>query len=80
MFTVYILRSKTNNKRCVGCTGKDVERRLHEHNSGGSAFTRRNGSFVLVYKEMYSTKKEALIREKFLKSGQGRKQLDNMDA
>ncbi|MBU4377163.1 MAG: GIY-YIG nuclease family protein [Candidatus Omnitrophica bacterium] len=76
MFSVYILRSKKNNKRYVGCTYKNPEIRMLEHNSGTDDWTRHNGSFVLLHSEQYETKAEALKREKFLKSGQGRKLLD----
>ncbi len=54
------------------------EKRLIEHNSGSNAFTRQNRPFVLIYTEEYSTKTEAIKREIFLKSGQGRKFLDKI--
>ena len=78
MFNVYILRSRKNGKRYVGYTERNIEMRLAEHNRGQSHYTKRNGPFVLIYNEMYDTKQEALIREKFLKSGQGRKFLDGL--
>jgi len=76
MFIVYVLKSLKNGKRYVGYTSKSVEERLNEHNSGTDKWTRVNGPFRLVYKESYNNKTEAIIREKFLKSGQGRKFLD----
>ncbi|MFA6324727.1 MAG: GIY-YIG nuclease family protein [Candidatus Paceibacterota bacterium] len=77
MFCVYVLKSLRNNKRYIGYTGKSVEERLREHNSGTNIFTRQNKPFVLIYKEEYSIKSEAIKREKFLKSGIGRKFLDD---
>ena len=76
MFTVYILRSLKNKKRYVGHTSKAALIRLREHNAGGSKWTRENGPFVIIHTEEYCDKKEAMKREKFLKSGQGRKWLD----
>jgi len=78
MFTVYVLRSLKNSKRYVGYTSKDVLKRLSEHNAGSNKWTRSNGPFKLVYSEQYASKTEAIVREKFLKSGQGRKFLDSI--
>lgn len=78
MFTIYVLKSLKNRKRYVGYTSKTAEKRLVEHNSDSNIFTRQNKPFVLVYTEEYVTKTEAIKREKFLKSGQGRKFLDKI--
>ena len=74
---VYVLRSKKNGKRYVGCTSKTVEERFKEHNSGNTRWTRQNGPFDLVYSEILPDLREARRRERFFKSGQGRKFLDN---
>lgn len=76
MFTVYVLRSLKNSKRYVGYTSKAAEIRLKEHNSGCNKFTSQNGPFILIFTENFITKTEAIKRERFLKSGQGRKYLD----
>ncbi|MEZ4156810.1 MAG: GIY-YIG nuclease family protein [Candidatus Paceibacterota bacterium] len=76
MFTVYVLKSLKNGKRYVGYTSKQASVRLQEHNSGSNKFTRENKPFKLILEEKYGDKKEAMKREKFLKSGQGRKFLD----
>jgi len=76
MFTVYILRSFKNNKRYIGQTSKDALKRLSEHNKGYNRWTKQNGPFKLVYCEEYETRTDARKRENFLKSGQGRKWLD----
>jgi putative endonuclease len=77
MYSVYVLRSLRHGKRYVGYTSKTPSERLAEHNSGANQYTRQNGPFELVYFEEFNDKKEALIRERFLKSGQGRKYLDS---
>jgi len=78
MFNVYVLKSLKNGKRYVGYTARSVQERFLEHNSGKSTFTRQNRPFMLIYSEEYQTKIEAMKREKFLKSGQGRKILDSI--
>ena len=78
MAIVYVLKSRRNGKRYVGCTSKRVEVRLKEHNSGSNQWTRQNGPFDLVYYEEFVCLKEARQRERFLKSGQGRKFLDKI--
>ncbi|PIR73734.1 MAG: endonuclease [Candidatus Moranbacteria bacterium CG10_big_fil_rev_8_21_14_0_10_35_21] len=76
MFTVYILRSLRNFKRYIGYTSKEALNRLHDHNTGSNKWTRENGPFTIIHTEKYESKYEAMRREKFLKSGQGRKWLD----
>jgi putative endonuclease len=77
MYIVYVIRSFKNNKRYIGYTSKNVQIRLSEHNRGCNKWSRENKPFRLLYEENFNNKTEAIIREKFLKSGQGRKFLDN---
>lgn len=76
MYYVYVLKSDRNSKRYTGSSAKPGSRRLAEHNSGTNTFTRHNRPWRLIHEETFTTKIEALRREKFLKSGQGRKWLD----
>ncbi len=76
MFFVYVLRSLKNNKRYVGYTSKTALERLKDHHSGSNKWTRQNGPFNLMHSEGFQTRWEAEKRERFLKSGQGRKWLD----
>jgi len=76
MFTVYVLKSLKNNKRYIGYSSKTALRRLKEHNCGGSKWTKANRPFIIAYTENYLDKTSAIKRENFLKSGQGRKWLD----
>ena len=73
MFYVYLLVSLNNNKSYVGCTGKNPYIRLKEHNSGTNQFTRNNRPWKLKYYESFLCEKCALNREKFLKTGVGKK-------
>ncbi len=76
MYTVYVLKSRKNNKRYVGYTTKTIEQRLTWHRWGLTAWTKQNGPFDLLCKEEYCNKQDALRREVYLKSGCGRKLLD----
>lgn len=80
MFCTYILKSLKNKKRYVGYTSKESLGRLHDHNTGSNKWTKYNGPFKIIHAEEFPDKKSAMRREKFLKSGQGRKWLDeNID-
>ena len=79
MCFVYILRSKVNSKRYVGSTRKDVRERLLEHNGGSGRWTRYNGPFELIHAQECTDIKEAKVLERFLKSGQGRQCLDELN-
>ncbi len=78
MAYVYVLRSLKNGKRYVGYTSKDVYERVRQHQSGTNAWTRQNRPVELVYYEEIGDIREARERERFLKSGQGRKFLDKI--
>lgn len=71
MFTVYVLRSKRNGRRYIGCTN-NFDRRIEEHNRGQSNYTRNTGPYELIFKEEFTSLKEARKRELVLKSGKGR--------
>ena len=73
MFYVYILQNPQRGLY-TGSTN-DLRRRLHEHNSGQSQYTRGN-TWTLVYYESYLNETDARLREKRLKQqGQAMAQL-----
>jgi putative endonuclease len=73
VFLVYVLRNATG-RLYVGYTG-DLDRRLAEHQSGLSRWTKGRGPWELVLRESYSSRSEAMRRERALKTGQGRRWL-----
>ena len=75
MYFVYILQSVHDKRRYIGQTD-NLERRLIEHNTGRSPYTKGRGPWVLIYWEEFETRTEAIIREHFLKSGKGREFLN----
>ncbi|PIZ00975.1 endonuclease [bacterium (Candidatus Howlettbacteria) CG_4_10_14_0_8_um_filter_40_9] len=70
MFYTYILLSEKDGKHYIGSTG-DLEDRLERHFSGRSKATKNRLPLRLVYKEEFETRKEALRREKQIKSYKG---------
>jgi len=75
--TVYVIRSTATGKRYVGITNC-LERRLAEHRSRNSKAGQLLGDFELLHTEVFQNYKEARKREKFLKSGRGRRWLDEL--
>ena len=70
-FYVYVLRSCTHPRNYTGFT-KDVELRLKQHNAGETPSTKPYRPWNILLIEEFESKIEAINREKFLKSGQGR--------
>jgi putative endonuclease len=67
MFTLYILYSNSLDRYYVGYTNS-LDRRLSEHNRKKGKYTDNGIPWELVYTECYMTKKEAMQRERFIKS------------
>ena len=72
MYYVYVIRSLKDGKWYTGFTC-NVEHRLREHNSGEDKATKSRVPFELVYIEGCTDNQDALAREKYLKSGVGKK-------
>jgi len=70
MFYVYVLRSLKDGKHYVGHT-QDLDNRIEEHNRGKSKSVRGRGPFVLIYKEPYQLRCQAMKRERQIKSYKG---------
>ena len=76
MFYTYVLQSEKDNKLYTGYT-HDLRKRLAAHNSGNVSATKNRGPFVLVYYEACLNQQDATAREKYLKSGMGKRYLKN---
>jgi len=76
-FTVYAIKSKTDNRIYVGFTS-NLERRLKEHNNGQTRSTKAYKPWVLIYQEQINTRTEAREKEKFFKSGCGKERLKKL--
>jgi putative endonuclease len=75
-FFVYVIQSQTSRKKYIGQTC-DLKKRIIQHNDPEnkfSLFTKRfKGPWVLIYSEEYQCRSETLTRERYLKSGSGRR-------
>ncbi|MBB5332473.1 GIY-YIG nuclease family protein [Chryseobacterium koreense] len=70
-FYVYVIKSQLNGHLYKGQT-ENLEKRLSEHNAGRNRSTRPFLPWELVYFEKFETREEAVLREKYFKSGSGR--------
>ena len=77
MYYVYVIRSE-EGYRYIGQTG-DLERRLSEHNGGMSHSTKHGKNWEVVHLEEFGTRKEAMKRERYLKTSAGRRYLEGLD-
>jgi len=76
MFYTYLLKSKKNSKLYTGSTN-DLRKRLKEHNSGRSNYTKKNKPYEVIYYEACLNENDARSRELYLKSGMGKRYLKN---
>ncbi|MFW5656463.1 MAG: GIY-YIG nuclease family protein [Bacteroidota bacterium] len=73
MFIVYVLFSEKFNKIYIGYTS-NLDARLDSHNKlANKGWTVKFRPWALIHTEKFSTKSEAMKREKQLKSAKGRK-------
>lgn len=73
MYYVYILQTEYNEGELyVGCTN-DLKRRIVEHNSGKVKSTKKKIPYILIYYEAFLDRRDAFERERFLKSGWGKR-------
>ena len=72
MFHVYVLQSEVDEGLYIGFTS-DLKRRLAEHQEGKSFSTSYRRPCRLIYYEAYLEETDAMGRERYLKSGGGRR-------
>ena len=71
-FTVYILYSEKYNKVYTGFTSNLIKR-FHSHNElGTKGYTKNFRPWIIAYTEHFAIKQQAMIREKQLKTANGR--------
>jgi putative endonuclease len=73
----YILYSKKLNKYYIGMTD-DLQWRLERHNLGWGRFTKSGIPWELIYYEIFTSKSDALKREREIKSKKSRKYIENL--
>ena len=76
VFFTYVLQSVKDDNFYTGFTN-NLERRFKEHMTGKVKSTRNRVPFKLIYYEACLSQKDALHREKYLKSYHGKMFLHN---
>jgi putative endonuclease len=72
MFYAHVLRSQMDSGFYNGYTN-DLRARLRQHKAGKSSATTHRNPWKLIYYEAYVDQADALGRERYLKSGAGRR-------
>jgi len=72
VFYVYVLRSESDGGFYIGYSS-NLRVTLWQHQDGRSRATSYRGPWRLIYYEAYLRQADALGREKYLKSGAGRR-------
>ena len=76
MYYVYVVKSTQDGKLYTGFTS-DLRKRFREHNAGKVSSTKNRGPFVLIYYEACINEQDATAREKYLKTGMGKRYIKN---
>ena len=77
MFSLYILQSEFDKSYYVGHTD-NIERRFKEHNNGKCRYTGKKTPWILVYKEEYFTRSDAMKREYEIKKQKRRSYIERL--
>ena len=76
MYYIYVLQSKKDKNWYTGYTD-DLRKRFKEHNENKVYSTKSRGPFELIYYEACLNQQDATSREKYLKTGMGKRYLKN---
>ncbi|MFN9710615.1 MAG: GIY-YIG nuclease family protein [Bacteroidota bacterium] len=77
-YYTYILYSKQRDRYYIGSTGDILEERLRRHNSNHRGFTGSANDWIYFYVEEFSSKEEAVKREKEIKLMKSRKYIESL--
>ena len=76
-YFVYILQSQVNDRYYVGSCS-NIDQRLQRHNAGATPSTKPYRPWIVVYREEYCTKTEAIKRELKIKKMKSRKYIETL--
>jgi len=76
MYYTYVLLSKKDGKFYTGCTN-NLRKRLEEHNKGQVQSTKHRIPLDLIYYEACIYREDAYRRERYLKTGKGKRYIRN---
>ncbi len=76
MYYVYVLLSEKDSRFYAGATS-DLKSRVKQHNEGKVQSTKNRKPLQLIYYEACVSQDDAFRREKYLKTGMGKRYLRN---
>lgn len=76
MHYTYVIKSLRDERWYTGCAS-DLRKRFNQHSANEVDSTRGRGPFTLIYYEACIDQQDAYQREKYLKSGPGKRYLKN---
>lgn len=76
MVYTYVLLSKKDEQWYTGSTN-NLRKRFSDHNANKIISTKGRGPFILIYYEACINDHDARIREKYLKTGMGKRYVRN---
>lgn len=76
MYYTYVIESQKSHRWYTGSTN-DLRKRLKQHNEGKSTWTKSYVPWDLIYYEACLNEEDTRSREKYLKSGMGKRYLKN---
>ncbi|AXB55203.1 GIY-YIG nuclease family protein [Flavobacterium fluviale] len=77
-FVVYILYSERFNKNYTGFTSNLIERFKSHNDLGTKGYTLKFRPWKVIHVEFFTSKSDAMKREKYLKTGAGREFIKNL--
>lgn len=76
MFYTYVIKGQKTGRQYTGSTN-DLRKRLKQHNEGRSTWTKKDTQWDIIYYEVCINEDDARSREKYLKSGMGKRYINN---
>lgn len=76
MFYTYIIQSQKSSHLYTGST-INLRKRFNQHNKGQSTWTKSRAPWKIIYYEACLSEEDAEAREKYLKSGMGKRYVKN---
>ena len=77
MFFAYVWQSTVAKRRYVG-SAADVVKREGQHNAGLCKSTKPSRPWKVIHQEAFESRGEAMRRERYLKTGRGREELERI--
>ena len=77
-YYTYILYSVQRYRYYIGSTGDNLEERLRRHNTNHKGFTGSANDWTYFHVEEFSSKEEAVKREKEIKLMKSRKYIESL--